>query len=63
MSDKTTTFDYPVKALRSTKDESNGIEAIAWAMQCDRHLPHMRGCMWRDNISCECRVVYQGRRQ
>lgn len=49
-----------MQEVRDLKNEckrhaGNVIEAHAYAVKCDRHLPKMRGCAWIDNRPCECR--------
>lgn len=49
-------FDYPGLALWSQQALSDKIEATAWALGCDRHRPHIRGCVWRNDLPCRCRM-------
>jgi hypothetical protein len=44
-------------AICAADQGSKRIEAHAWATRCERHMPHMHGCAWRDNRPCDCRTL------
>jgi hypothetical protein len=51
-----------IQEIRDLKNQckrhaGNIVEAHAFAVDCQRHLPKMRGCSWVDNQACDCRAA------